>query len=81
MHGSIRKRTIMTNWIHPSLLFILGSFLIPFLHGRVKKAYLILIPVLAFISVVTVSQGTYGVFEFLGHELIFGTESQASFIL
>ena len=80
MHGSIRKRTIMTNWIHPSLLFILGSFLIPFLHGRVKKAYLILIPVLAFISVVTVSQGTYGVFEFLGHELIFGEVDKLSLI-
>ncbi len=70
----------MTEWIHPSLLFILGSFLIPFLRGKVQKAYLILIPVLAFVSVVVVSQGTYGVYNFLGHEIIFGKVDKLSLV-
>ena len=75
MHGFIRKRITMTGtelFIHPSILFIAGAFLIPFLWGNVRKVFLLLIPALALIIVASTAQGTYGSFEFLGREIIFG---------
>lgn len=59
-------------FIHPSILFIAGAFLIPFLWGNVRKVFLLLIPALALIIVASTAQGTYGSFEFLGREIIFG---------
>src|SRR3989304_370140 len=63
----------MTNtWINPAFLFILGSFLIPLLKGRVKQTFLLLVPAAAFLDVVLMSQGTYGAVQFLGVDLIVG---------
>ncbi|MCP4162374.1 MAG: Na(+)/H(+) antiporter subunit D [Deltaproteobacteria bacterium] len=33
----------------PSLIYIFGALLIPFLHGKLKKAYMLLIPVVCFL--------------------------------
>ncbi|MBI5191937.1 MAG: Na(+)/H(+) antiporter subunit D [Nitrospirae bacterium] len=67
-------------WLHPSILFIAGAFLIPFLKGKVQKAYLLLIPVVAFAMVVSITPGTYGVYKFLGYDLIFGKIDKLSLI-
>ncbi len=67
-------------WLHPSILFIAGAFLIPFLKGKVQKAYLLLIPVAAFAMVVSITPGTYGVYKFLGYDLIFGKIDKLSLI-
>lgn len=67
-------------WLHPSILFIAGAFLIPFLKGKVQKTYLILVPAAAFVLVATVSPGTYGVFNFLGHDVIFGKIDRLSLV-
>lgn len=67
-------------WLHPSILFIAGAFLIPFLRGKVQKAYLLLIPVVAFAMVVSITPGTYGVYKFLGYDLIFGRIDKLSLI-
>lgn len=68
----------MTNWFHPSVLFILGAFLIPFLKGKARQTYLVLIPALAFIDVASMSQGTYWTYNFLGNEIIFGKVDKLS---
>lgn len=68
----------MIEWFHPAILFIFGAFLIPILGGRVKKAYLLIIPALSFASVVLMSQGTFGVYSFLGQEIIFGKVDKLS---
>lgn len=70
----------MTNWFHPSVLFILGAFLIPFLKGKARQTYLVLIPALAFIDVASMSQGTYWTYNFLGNEIIFGKVDKLSLI-
>jgi multicomponent Na+:H+ antiporter subunit D len=62
----------MTDFIHPGALFILGAFLIPLFRGRAKQVYLILIPLLSFMSVLNLTQGTYGVFPYLGFEVVLG---------
>ena len=71
----------MTNtWINPAFLFILGSFLIPLLKGRVKQTFLLLVPAAAFLDVVLMSQGTYGAVQFLGVDLIFGKVDRLSLV-
>ena len=58
--------------IPPALIFIVGGFLIPFLKGRVKSAYMLILPVLAFITVLYTPLGLHWQFEFLGFDLILG---------
>src|SRR3990170_7556788 len=70
----------MTDWFHPSILFIAGAFLIPFLKGNVRKAYLLLIPALAMIAVFSAAEGTYGTHSFLGREIIFGKVDKLSLV-
>jgi len=31
-------------WLHPALILILGALLLPLMPARLKKAYLVLIP-------------------------------------
>lgn len=62
----------MIEWIHPGALLISGAVLVPFLKGRVKQAYLLLLPVLAFVAIISMSQGTHGVVRLLNHDLVFG---------
>src|SRR4030066_302162 len=83
MHGFIRKRITMTGtelFFHPAILFIAGAFLVPFLWGDVRKVFLLLIPAVALIIVASTSQGTYGSFGFLGHEIIFGKVNKLSLV-
>lgn len=62
----------MIEWVHPGALLIIGAVLVPFLKGRVKQAYLLLLPVLAFVAIISMSQGTHGVVRLLNHDLVFG---------
>ncbi|MDW7972895.1 MAG: Na(+)/H(+) antiporter subunit D [Thermodesulfovibrio sp.] len=57
------------DWIHPGLLLILGSFLIPFFKGRLKQFYLVLIPTLALLICVNLNPGLYGVLNFLSLDI------------
>ena len=62
-----RMKIITMNemFIHPSVFFILGGLFIPFLKGRIKKGYMILVALLAFFAVFIMPHGTYGIYEFL----------------
>jgi len=68
------------NWFHPSIFYIGGALLIPFLKGRTLKTYMVVLPALAIVTVFTMSEGTYGVFSFLGNELIFGKVDKLSLV-
>lgn len=57
--------------IPPGLIFILGAFLIPFLKGRAKSTYMLLLPVLAFVSLLGMSEGPSWTFSFLNYNLVF----------
>jgi multicomponent Na+:H+ antiporter subunit D len=70
----------MIDWFHPSIFFILGAFLIPFLRGKIQQAYLMAIPVLAVIAVSLMSQGTHWTYSFLGNSLIFGAADKLSIV-
>jgi multicomponent Na+:H+ antiporter subunit D len=63
-------RIIMIS-VPPAAIFIAGAFLIPFLKGRLKSTYMLLIPTLAFMSLLSMSEGSSWVFSFLDYDLIF----------
>ena len=62
----------MINWVPPAAIFIIGAFGIPLFKGRARQAYLLSVPVIAFINLLNMGPGTAWVFNFLGYEIIFG---------
>ncbi|ARO25462.1 Na(+)/H(+) antiporter subunit D [Rhizobium sp. S9] len=70
----------MTDFIHPALLFILGALPIPFLSGWVRKAYLLLIPALAILAVLTMEPGSYGEARFIGQEILIAKVDKLSIV-
>src|ERR1035441_357704 len=47
-------------WLHPSLILILGSLLLLVVPARLKKGYLLLIPILLFARILTMGRGEFG---------------------
>ena len=70
----------MIEWLHPAAPYLLGVFLIPLLKGRVRQAYLLLIPLLSLIAVVMLTVGEFGRVSFMGQELILGQVDKLSIL-
>jgi multicomponent Na+:H+ antiporter subunit D len=71
----------MTNfWIHPTLILILGCILLPLFRGAAKKTFLMIVPIAAFLSVINMTHGTYGVFTFIDWKLTFGRVDSLSIV-
>ncbi len=70
----------MINVIPPALIFIVGAFLVPLLRGKAKSVYLLLLPVISFINLIYIPQGTHGTINFLDHQIIFGNIDRLSLI-
>jgi multicomponent Na+:H+ antiporter subunit D len=70
--------TMSEIFIHPSLFFILGGLLIPVLKGRGKQIYMVVMALLAFLAVVIMPHGSYGIYEFLEWQLTFGNVDKLS---
>lgn len=70
----------MIDWLHPSILFIFGALLIPFLKGRLQQIWLVTIPVLSILSVFFMNEGVYWSFNFLGSQLVFGKVDKLSIV-
>ena len=64
----------------PGLIFIFGAILIPLLKGRTRQAYLLLLPVLAFFSLLNMSEGAGYILNFLGYELILARVDKLSML-
>jgi multicomponent Na+:H+ antiporter subunit D len=62
----------------PSVLFLGGAFLIPFVKGRLKSVFMILLPVASFYMLFQVPEGNHWVVSFLDHDLIFGRVDRLS---
>ncbi|MCA1404367.1 Na(+)/H(+) antiporter subunit D [Ensifer sp. IC3342] len=70
----------MTDFVHPALLFILGAVAIPFLKETIRKAYLVLVPLLAFLAVLTIEPGSYGAAMFIGQEILIAKVDKLSIL-
>ena len=72
-----------TSFIHPALIMIFGALLLPFIKGVFRKPYLVIVPLLTFISVLYLSRhpGIYGVVSFMGDwTLTFGRVDRLSMV-
>ncbi|MFO7599806.1 MAG: Na(+)/H(+) antiporter subunit D [Candidatus Desulfacyla sp.] len=70
----------MTEPLPPVIIFIVGALLVPFLKGRWKSVLLLLIPVLGFINLIHMEEGTSWVVPFLDYHLIFGRVDRLSLL-
>lgn len=59
----------MINTVPPAALFIIGALLVPLLRGRVKSAYLLLLPVVGLINLINMPEGAHWAYRFLDYEL------------
>lgn len=59
----------MTSLFPPALVFILGAFIIPFIKGKARSVYMLILPVVAFLVLRSIPDGTYGLLSFLNHDL------------
>ena len=70
----------MTDWPPPGLIFIVGAFLIPLVKGRIRQVYLLLLPALAFLSLLEMPEGNGYILDFLGYELILARVDKLSMV-
>lgn len=61
----------MTNAFPPAAIFIAGAFIIPLLKGRLKSAYLLALPVMAFWILLSLPSGQSWQADFLDYTLVF----------
>ena len=61
-------------WIHPAAILVIGALLLPLVRGHriIRNVYLLLVPLLAFVDVLTMDKGTFGVMQFMDWSLTFG---------
>lgn len=67
-------------WLHPSLILLLGALLLPLVPSRLKKGYLLLVPLLVFARILTLTPGSFGHLQFLDWELVFGRIDKLSLV-
>lgn len=76
----------MTDWIHPALIYLVGAWGIPLLKGKVRKAYLLLLPLLALFDLLLMSHGLLAAsgkvwtVSFLGQDLVPGRIDKLSLV-
>jgi len=68
----------MTNYFSPALIFIVGALFIPVLKGKVKSAFMLLLPVLSFVILVNIPEGKHWMFNLLDYDLILGRVDRLS---
>jgi len=70
----------MGNPIPPAAIFIIGALCIPFLKGRLKSAFMLLLPALAFIILLKMPEGKYWIVNLMDYNLIFGRVDRLSMV-
>jgi multicomponent Na+:H+ antiporter subunit D len=76
----------MIDWFHPGLIYIVGAFGIPLFRGKLRKGYLLLLPILALINLLLMSKGVFSsegkawILPFLGYDLILGRIDKLSML-
>jgi multicomponent Na+:H+ antiporter subunit D len=70
----------MIDQVPPAAIFIIGALFVPLIGGRVKSAYMLLIPVIGFINLINIPEGTHWVVKFLEYDLVFGKIDRLSLV-
>jgi len=65
--------------VPPALIYIVGALLIAFVRERRLRAFLqLIVPIVAFIDLLSMPEGTYWIYQFLGYELVLGRVDKLS---
>jgi len=59
----------MIGSLPPAAVMILGALLVPLLRGRLRKAYILALPVLGFVYLLALGEGTFGHVSLFSYEL------------
>jgi len=70
----------MANVIPPAAIFIVGALFVPLIRGRVKSAYMLVLPLIAFAILVKMPEGKYWIVRILDYDLIFGRVDRLSMV-
>lgn len=70
----------MINALPPAVILIVGALLIPLLKGRMKQAWMLLLPIASFVNLLSIPAGSHWSFSFLGYELVLGQLDRLSLI-
>ena len=70
----------MIDFAHPALLFVLGAVPIPFLKVPIRRIYLVLVPLLGLLAVITMQPGSYGATQFLGQDILIARVDKLSIV-
>jgi len=65
-------------WLHPALIMLVGALIAPLVPERLRKGWLLLVPIAAFARVFSMSHGTFGEIRFLDWTLTFGRVDRLS---
>ena len=71
---------MINNLFPPAFVFIIGAILIPFLRGRTRSVYMLLLPVLVFLMLINLPLGDFWTYSFWGYELVMGRIDKLSLI-
>jgi len=67
-------------WLHPALVMLAGCVLLPLVRGPLRQAFLLAVPLFAFVLVLRMSPGVHAVVPFAGLELTFGRVDSLSLV-
>jgi multicomponent Na+:H+ antiporter subunit D len=70
----------MINPLPPAAILILGALPVVFLQGKLRKGWLLLLPVISFLNLLLIPEGTHWTVSFLDYHLIFGQVDRLSLI-
>ncbi|MCK9275476.1 MAG: Na(+)/H(+) antiporter subunit D [Syntrophales bacterium] len=70
----------MINSCPPAFIFIIGAVIIPLLRGKTKSAFMLFLPILGFINLLNMTEGTYWILSFLNYNIIFGRVDKLSMV-
>lgn len=70
----------MISTVPPAAIFIVGGLLVPLIRGKWKSAFLLLIPVVGFLNLISIPEGTHWVVRFVGYDLVFGKIDRLSLL-
>jgi multicomponent Na+:H+ antiporter subunit D len=73
------RTTIVIEIVPPAFIYILGALLLAVIRERRFRAFLqLFIPIVAFVDLLSMPEGTYWMYQFLGYELILGRVDKLS---
>lgn len=70
----------MSSMVPPAAILIIGALFVPFIRGRLKAAYMLLLPSFVFITLLNMPEGKYWIVKVLDYSLVFGRVDRLSMV-